>query len=255
MVRKSFISALLAMAFFWMSVPHLSAQGTDSFTSTFCIAPLIGTDIGGTLPIPFSAIGGAFNAYPKLNATLGARFFLNFHPRWSIGANLNYKTIAMDADARVTNQKFKGENTVQYFTGTSEMSMSFQILELPLYLEFLTGSKRQHGIQVGFFGSWVMRSRFITYATKGFIGAEPDRMDSALSSPQVMDFSALLGNWDVGLLAGYQARIFPRIRMGLYVMIGLKDIFLPVSDFFDYKMKQVRGSVSVSYDLVRIFQR
>ena len=255
MVRKSLLSILLTMAFFWMPAPHLAAQETDSFTSSFCIAPQIGTDIGGTLPIPFSAIGGAFNAYPKLNATLGARFFLNLHPRWSIGANLNYKTIAMDADARVTNQKFKGENTVQYFTGTSEMSISFQLLELPVYLEFLTGSKRQHGMQVGFFGSWIMRSHFITYANKGFIGSEPDRMDSALSSPQVMDFSALLDNWDVGLLAGYESRIFPRIRMGLHVMVGLKDIFLPGSDFFDYKMKQVRGSATVSYDLVRIFQR
>ncbi|MDD2289562.1 MAG: outer membrane beta-barrel protein [Bacteroidales bacterium] len=255
MVRKFLIAALPAIIFSWMTALHVAAQERDTFFTSFCIAPQIGTDIGGTIPIPFSSIGGAFNAYPKLNATLGARFFLNLHPRWSFGANLNYKTIAMDADARVTNQKFKGENTVQYFTGTSEMSMSFQILELPVYVEFLAGSKRQHGIQVGIFGSRVMSSRFITYATKGFVGSEPDRMDSALSSPQVMDFSSLLDKWDVGLFAGYEARIFPRIRMGLHVMIGMKDIFLPGSDFFDYKMKQVRGSVTVSYDLIRIFQR
>lgn len=255
MVRKFLIAALPAMIFSWMPALHVAAQERDTFVTSFCIAPQIGTDIGGTIPIPFSSIGGAFNAYPKLNATLGARFFLNLHPRWSFGANLSYKTIAMDADARVTNQKFKGENIDQYFTGTSEMSMSFQILELPVYVEFLAGSKRQHGIQVGIFGSLVMSSRFITYATKGFIGSEPDRMDSALSSPPVMDFSSLLDKWDVGVFAGYQARIFTRIKMGLHVMIGMKDVFLPGSDFFDYKMKQVRGSVTVSYDLIRICQR
>ncbi|HNR27734.1 MAG TPA: outer membrane beta-barrel protein [Bacteroidales bacterium] len=255
MIRIPFMPIVLGIVFCGMPLQNLKAQESEAFTSLFCIAPQIGTDIGGTIPIPFSAIGGPFNAYPKLNATLGMRFFLNIHPRWSLGANLNYKTIAMDADARVTNQKFKGENTVQYFTGTSEMSMSFQILELPLYVEFLAGSKQQHGIQVGAFAAWVMKSHFITYANKGFIGSEPDRMDSALSSPQVMDFSALLGHWDAGLLAGYEARIFPHIRMGLHVMFGLNDIFIPGSDFFDYSMKQVRGSVTVSYDLVRLYRR
>jgi hypothetical protein len=38
--------------------------------SLFSVAPLIGTDIGGAVPIPFNAVGGSFNAYPKLNATL-----------------------------------------------------------------------------------------------------------------------------------------------------------------------------------------
>ncbi len=233
----------------------LMAQQPGAFVPSFCIAPQIGTDIGGAMPVPMNAVGGNFNAYPRLNATLGARFFLNIHSRWTLGVNLNYKTIAMDADARVSNQKFKGENIVQYFTGTSQMSMGFTILELPLYAEFLVGKKRQHGIQLGVFGAYVFNSRFITNAVKGFIGSEPDRIDSEIITPQVMDFSSLLDTWDAGLFAGYQARIFPRIQMGLHIMMGVKDIFLPGSEFFDYKMKQMRGSVTVSYDLVRIFQR
>ncbi|HOO42086.1 MAG TPA: outer membrane beta-barrel protein [Bacteroidales bacterium] len=238
-----------------LSGNSLRAQDNASFVPSFCIAPQIGTDIGGALPVPFDAVGGSFNAYPKLNATLGARFFLNLHDRWTLGANLNYKTIAMDADARVTNQKFKGENMVQYFTGTSQMSMGFTLLELPVYVEFLAGKKRQHGIQLGFFGAYVLKSHFITNAIKGFIGSEPDRIDSEITTPQVMDFSSLLDSWDSGLLLGYDARIFPRIRMGLHVMMGLKDIFQPGSDFFDYTMKQMRGSVTVSYDLIRFYKR
>ena len=255
MAGKILFTTVLAAALSAVFSHSLIAQPAGTSISAFCVSPQIGTDIGGATPIPFNAVGGSFNAYPKLNVTLGARFFLNLHDRWTIGANLNFKTIAMEADARVTNQKFKGENTVQYFTGISEMSMSFTLLELPLYAEFLVGSKRQHGIQLGVFGSYVFKSHFITYATKGFIGSEPDRVDSDLTSPRVMDFSSLLDNWDAGLLAGYESRIFPRIRMGLYVMFGFKDIFQAGSDFFDYKMKQMRGSVTISYDLIRFFQR
>lgn len=251
----SFVIALTLTVLGFFSRDTLLAQQPGAFVPSFCIAPQIGTDIGGVMPVPMNAVGGNFNAYPRLNATLGARFFLNIHSRWTLGVNLNYKTIAMDADARVSNQKFKGENMEQYFTGTSQMSMGFTMLELPLYAEFLVGKKRQHGIQLGVFGAYVFNSRFITNAVKGFIGSEPDRVDSEIITPQVMDFSSLLDTWDAGLFAGYQARIFPRIRMGLHIMMGVKDIFLPGSEFFDYKMKQMRGSVTVSYDLVRIFQR
>lgn len=151
MVRNILILTVTGIMLLATAACPVTAQQTPVFASSFCISPQLGTDLGGAVPIPFNAVGGYFNAYPKLNATLGARFFLNLHPRWSVGANLNYKTIAMDADARVTNQKFKGENTVQYFTGTSEMSMSFTLLEIPLYAEFLLGSKKQHGIQLGSF--------------------------------------------------------------------------------------------------------
>jgi hypothetical protein len=257
MVLKKYVT-VLAITLISLCVQQgnsLRAQEPASFVPSFCIAPQIGTDIGGAMPIPMNAVGGSFNAYPKLNATLGARFFVNVHNRWTLGANLNYKTIAMDADARVTNQKFKGENTVQYFTGTSQMSMGFTMLELPVYAEFLAGKKRQHGIQLGVFGAYVFKSHFITNAMKGFIGSEPDRIDSEITTPQVMDFSSLLDTWDAGLFLGYEARIFPRIRMGLHVLMGVKDIFQPGSDFFDYTMKQMRGSVTVSYDLIRIHHR
>ncbi len=222
-----------------------------SAQSLFSLAPRIGTDIGGAVPIPFSAVGGSFNAYPKLNATLGLHLNMNLHSRWSLGTDLNYKTIGMDADARVTNQKFKGEGMVQFFTGTSEMSMSFTLLELPVYVKYHMGSKRQHGIMLGAYGAYILKSSFETRATKGFIGTEADRVDSEVSSPMIMDFSTLLDKWDAGLSAGYEVRIFPRINMDLRVMFGLKDIFVQGSDFFDYRMQHIRGSITVSYDLIR----
>ena len=42
-------------------------------------------------------------------------------------------------------------------------------------MDFYLGSKKIHAIQAGIFGSYVFKSRFVTRATKGFIGFEPDR--------------------------------------------------------------------------------
>lgn len=235
------------------------AQSADSLTvpfqPIFAVSAQIGTDIGGAIPVPFSAVGGSLNAYPKLNAAFGVRLLLDVHPRWSLGANINYKTVAMEADARVTNQKFKGENTVQFFTGTTEMSMSFTFLELPVYVDFFLGPKKIHAVQAGLFGAYSFKSKFQTRAMKGFIGSEADRVDSGVTEPQVMDFSALLTRWDVGVLFGYETRITPRIRAGLLLMFGFRDLFQTGNDFFDYKMHQVRGSVVLSYDIFRLYQR
>ena len=227
----------------------------NPFESVFVIGVQLGTDIGGAAPIPFRAVGGSFNPYPKLNAAFGANVLLEVNPRITIGANVNYKTVAMEADARVTNQKFKGENTVQYFTGTSEMSMSFTFLEVPLYIDFYLGSKKIHAIQAGIFGSYVFKSRFVTRATKGFIGFEPDRVDATVTDPQVMDFSPLMTRWDAGFLIGYHTKVTARLRAGLHLMFGVRDIFKKGNDFFDYKMQQIRGSVVLSYDLFRIYKR
>lgn len=247
---KRFFILLLACV---VCFPAFAQKQRDSLTvSTFCISPKIGTDIGGAIPIPFDAIGGYFNAYPRLNVTLGARLFVNFKKHWNIGADLNYKTIAMDADARVTNQKFKGEDMVQYFTGTTEIAMRFTLLEVPVYMKYMFGGKRQHGILLGGYGAYVFKSDFVTKAMKGFIGTVPDRVDSPIKDPMIMDFSDVLGHLDYGVVLGYEAQIFPRVNLGLHVLMGLKDIFEPGTDFFDYKMLPMRGSVCVSYDLVRI---
>ncbi len=248
-MKKALFCLLLAV--FLPLLVYAQKKEMPSY-STFCIAPVIGTDIGGAVPIPFNAVGGSFNPYPKISVSLGARMYMNLRRKWNIGAELSYKTIAMDADARVTNQKFKGENMVQFFTGTSDICMRFTMLELPLYVKYMMGSRRQYGILLGAYGAYNFKSEFVTNARKGFIGGEANRMDSPLTSPMVMDFTSTLDTWDVGLLAGYEAQLFPRISLGLHLLCGFKDIFISGSDFFDYKMKHLRGSLTVSYDLVRL---
>ncbi|MCL2726980.1 MAG: PorT family protein [Bacteroidales bacterium] len=221
------------------------------FLHEFNISPQFGTDIGGVVPVPFSAGGSKINAYPRLSPSIGVAVGYTYQYRWNLGAELTYKRIAMDADARVTNQKFKGENAVQYFTGTAEMAMSFTLLEVPLYVTYMFGTNRQHGVMLGGYFGYNLSSKYMTTARKGFTGPGADVVESIINDPMIMDFSSTLDKWDAGLLIGYQARIVNRVHLGLRVLVGCRDIFIPDTDFFEYKMIPMRGAIVLNYDLLR----
>ena len=259
-MRKYGNISLFALTLFLFSSP-LAAQTVPAefrtvvrdtlFLHEFNISPQLGTDIGGAVPIPFGGDGRKIEAYPRLSPSIGITLSYTYQYRWNLGIELTYKRIVMDADARVTNQKFKGEDMVQYFTGTAEMNMSFTLLEAPLYAQYMFGSNRQHGVVLGGYFVYNLNSRFVTTAKKGFTGPLADIVESPITDPTIMDFSAMLDTWDVGVLMGYKTRIFNRVHMGLRVLFGCKDIFVPGSDFFDYKMVPMRGAITLNYDLLR----
>ena len=217
----------------------------------FNISPQLGTDIGGAAPVPFGDKGRKINAYPRLTPSVGVAMRYTYKYRWNLGVELTYKRIAMDADARVTNQKFKGEDAVQYFTGTAEMNFSFTLLEAPLYATYMFGANRQHGVMAGGYFAYNLNPKFVTTSKKGFTGPVPDVVESVITEPMVMDFSSTLNWWDAGLLLGYEVRMINRVHMGLRVLFGCKDIFRPKSDFFDYKMVPIRGTIVLNYNLLR----
>ena len=234
------------------TLPELRSSIPDTlFLHEFNISPQIGTDLGGAIPVPFAAEGRKINAYPRLAPSIGITLSYTYQYRWNLCVELTYKRIAMDADTRVTNQKFKGEGVIQYFTGTAEMAMSFTLLESPLYASYMFGSNRQHGVMFGGYFAYNLSSKFVTKAVKGFTGPAADVVESTISTPTIMDFSTTLDSWDAGVLVGYKTRVFNRVQMGLRVLYGCKDIFVPNSDFFDYKMHPMRGSIMINYDLFR----
>jgi len=232
-------------------IPYRPALFDTLYLHEFNISPQLGTDIGGAVPVPFDAGGMQINAYPRITPSIGIALSYTYLYRWNVVAELTYKRIAMDADVRVTNQKFKGEGMVQYFTGTAEMNMSFTLLEVPLYVKYMFGNNRQHGIMLGGYFAYNLRPSFQTVAQKGFNGPEPDVVESVITEPMIMDFTSTLDKWDAGVLLGYQTRILNRVHFGLRALVALKDIFLPDSDFFDYKMYPMRGAIVLNYDLLR----
>jgi hypothetical protein len=179
---------------------------------------------------------------------LGAKFSFPFYGQFSLGAEITYKTVAMNADARVENQKFDDGGSIQYFSGTAEMNMSFTMLECPLYAKYRFGHS-SHTLLVGGYYAYVMSRKFETIAKKGYIGSLPDVVDSPVDEDYIFSFSESMRNWDVGIIVGYELQVISRVHLGLRVMMGCADIFKPTDRYFEYNMYPMRGSVTLSYSL------
>lgn len=214
----------------------------------------LGTDIGGAIPFPFKYIPSTFNPYPKLNVAVGARISKNFTQRWSLHLEATYKAVAMAADARVENQRFAKDGETQYFSGSAKMNMSFTMMEFPLYAKWSASRKYNDFILIGPYFAYNLSQTFVTTAYKGYIGGKPDEVAGVVTpeNQTVMDFSGYLGSWDMGVMVGYERRVWNRANVGIRVSMGFKDIFRPDARYFDYKMFQMRGTIFLEYDLFRL---
>jgi len=218
---------------------------------TLSLGVQVGSDIGGAVPYPLSNIPSPMNAYPRVNVSIGGKAHFPLYNNFSLGLECSYKRVAMDADARVENQRFNDNGLINYFSGTAEMNMSFTLLELPLYARYRFG-RSNHQVLFGGYYAFVLSSKFVTIAQKGYTGTEPDMVASVVNPNDLdpMDFSASLGNWDAGALIGYELQAFSRFHIGLRFMVGFKDMFKSQNQYFEYKMLPMRGAITLSYNLV-----
>lgn len=220
----------------------------------FSAGVLIGTDIGGAIPMPLKYIPSTFNPYPQLNFDLGLFAEFRLHKHWSLGANLIYKTVGMKADARVENQKYEDskQNALQYYTGTAKMDMSFTMLEVPIYAKYTFNNQVSKLLFGGYF-AYNIKAEFETLATNGYIGSKPDQVQATVNKgddPINMTFTSSLRDFDAGLMLGYEHTVYNRLNIGIRVSMGLADIFQSNNKYFDYKMLQMRGSIVVGYRII-----
>ena len=175
--------------------------------------------------------------------------------KWTLGAEVTYKKVAIDADARIDNQRFHDDknNIVSRFCGSAEMSMDFTMLEIPLYFKY-TFKNQKDRILAGLYGAWIINAKFRNTVTKGYMMTDDKVYNGSIDpgNPLYINFSNLLDSWDMGFIAGYERQLFPRIELGLRFSCGFKDIFKPSNQYFDYKMLHMRGSLVLSYNLFDI---
>lgn len=220
----------------------------------FALGVQLGTDIGGAIPFPFSNVPAPFNPYPQLYPSLGAKLTFPITPRWGIGAELTYKKLAIDADARIENQRFNDEKNdiIARFTGSAEMKMDFTMLEVPLYAKYTFRNQKDRILFGGYF-AYIMKGKFNITVNKGFMMTDEGVYNGAIEDePLNITFSDLLDSWDAGLLLGYERKLFSRVEIGLRLSCGFKDIFKPDNQYFDYKMLHMRGTLNLSYNLFNI---
>ena len=246
----------------------INAKSKRKYFPDLCYIPTIalqvGTDLGGAIP-DFKFIPKTFKAYPQLRVAIGLRLVQPITPHWTLSTEINYKTVAMNADAMVENMHAwvpDGDGHLdQFYSGRAKMKMSFTMLEFPLYFTVKLGKRMRNKLHMGGYAAWMLNSEFITDPTKGYIGTEkPDYVGEAIPVPDpkvTMDFGNVLKKWDAGLCFGYEYQIISRLNIGIKLFAGLTDIFdkdvFPddpkLNKVLEYSMKQMRGSIMVSWDL------
>ena len=110
----------------------------DRVEYLFALGVQLGTDIGGAIPFPFSNVPDVFNPYPKLSPSIGAKLTFPVTKKWTLGAEVTYKKVAIEGDRCNDYQRFHDDknNIVSRFCGSAEMSMDFTMLEIPLYFKY-----------------------------------------------------------------------------------------------------------------------
>ncbi len=263
-MKRLFIILLLAAA-------TVAAQAKDRPEKvrrdpvSFAFGVHTGIDIGASIPFPPSyAMGGGsqMSAVPKLTPALGLSYTTIMHPHWSMTLETTYKTVALDAKTRTNSQVFHDKNSdgsekLIEFRGTAEAKMSFTMLEVPLYLRYTFGQGTNRVILGGYY-SYIVKASFDTQPYKGLLfnmNMDPDDPEAyepvTPETPYTQDFNGALDNWDAGVILGYERRLFPRVHLSGRFMMGFKDIFRPGTDYFDYKMLHMRGTIGVSYLFIK----
>ncbi len=239
-----------------MTILPLSAQ-TDSVADArlHAISVQVGTDIGGAVPVPLPDNLGTFRPIPKIYPNIGVKYSLHVHSFLKLTAELNYKHLEMSADAIVENMGATLPNLpTQYFTGRAEMKMSFDMLELPVYITFMLPKAPKNKIITGLYFAYNIKKKFANIPIDGFVGPEPDDVgliidpDISLPSEQT-NFTPYLSNWDWGITVGYEREIYKRMYLALKFNIGCKDVFS--TQVLDYSMNTLRGTITFTYDLFK----
>lgn len=222
-----------------------------------------GIDLGGAVPWPpanLRADAMKMSAVPKLNPSLGLSFTAFLPKRFSLTAELTYKQVGIDAEAWVSGQQFRlpnpdGEDMITRFRGTANVVMDFSMLEIPVYVGYGFNGGRSR-VYLGAYYSYILKSNFDTTPLKGLVESSDGSYimvtpDSPVPPEAMPVFNNYLDCWDVGMLLGYEWQIVPRLKMTARFSMGFKDIFRPGSNYLEYRMLHMRGTIAISYTFLR----
>lgn len=258
MLEIKYVRMLVTGLFFGI-VLEVGAEGREKKPDVWygkwpVIGLRVGTEIGGALPFPFSNIPSEFAPKLKPRLTLGGELIVPVSKRFTITAEVNYKTVAIDAEAFVEEQFFQTEdlnnNEPVFFTGMADMNMSFSMVEIPVYVEYLFSGGRNRLIFGGYYALCKKQS-FDVIAKKGYMQVSKGDEDlMSLNTNFTMSFTDDLDSWDAGILFGYERRIVENLSVNGKVHVGLKSIFTDGFEKLEYKMYQMRLAVGITYELM-----
>lgn len=217
------------------------------------IAPILGIDMGFTIPFPFSDIPDGARATPRINPRVGLGVKYCVSERWNLGFEVNYHTLAFSAKADVRSQPFFFDNHVDvlYFSGETSTKIRIQCIEFPILASYQISSKWT--FIPGIYYSRILDGSFRTKGINGVLSDDKTITDNAplpgVANTQY-DFNDYMDKWDAGLLIGFQYRMHHRVSLWSRLQVGFKSIFVKEFSNIEYEMYQVGIEAGVSVPLL-----
>jgi len=211
-----------------------------------------GIDFGGVIPIPLSEIPKDAETTFKIRPALGIGIYRDLSTRWSIGPEVNYHIVAIDATVNVVSQAFWADDRsyATYFSGEAYSSTELQCVEFPI-IACYHFNNRWSMIMGGYF-SIITKGKLETEGRNGWISTDKNDTDNApLPGTQntSFNFNDELDNYDFGALLGYELKLGKKINLFGRINAGFKSIFKPDFNNIDYEMYQFRFATGVSLNL------
>lgn len=219
------------------------------------VYPLLGVDIGGSIPFPFSDIpkGAKFTPKPNPNIGLGVEYRLS--EKWSLGLEASYHVLSFSAKADVRSQPFYFDNhtDVLYFSGETSTDVRLRFFEFPLIGKYAINSR--WSVEPGVYYSRILDGSFKTKGNNGVLSDDKSITDSA-PLPGIVstsyNFNEFIDNWDAGLLIGVKYKTYKDINFWCRLQVGFKSIFVKEFNNIEYEMYQLRFNAGVSVPLFNI---
>ena len=226
------------------------------FVSTYAqdvrwkLSPILGLDMGGTIPIPLSEMPDDAEATPLIKPTMGIGLHYNLNKRLDLGAEVNYHNLSLEANVNVISQAFWSDDRsyATYFTGEAYTNTELRFIELPVTATYHLG--KRWSLVFGAYYSRILKGVLDSEGKNGWISVNKEDTDNApLPGTQNTSFSFNddLDTYDLGGLLGYQFKIGERMSLWGRLNVGLKSIFKPEFQNIDYDMYQFRFGTGLRY--------
>lgn len=214
--------------------------------------PLLGVDLGGAVPYPFSDIPKGAKFTPKPNPNIGLGITYRLSDKWALGLEASYHVLSFSAKADVRSQPFYFDNHVDvlYFSGETSTDVRLQFLEFPLIAKYTISTR--WSVEPGVYYSRILNGAFKTKGINGVLSDDKSITDTAPlpgAANTSYNFNDFIDNWDAGFLVGFRYKLKQNICLWSRLQVGFKSIFVKEFDNIEYEMYQVRLNAGISVSL------
>jgi hypothetical protein len=211
--------------------------------------PLLGVEMGATIPFPFSDIPEGSKFSPRVSLVFGGGAEYKLNEKWHVGLELSYHQLGFSAKADVRSQSFYFDNhqDVLYFSGATDTRIELRMMELPIMARYKISKKSS--FMIGIVYCFILDGTFDTRGSNGVLSDDKNITDNAaLPGPANTryNFDDFIENWDFGVQLGYRHCLNEKVFLWSNLKAGFNSIFKDDFDNIDYEMYQVRINLGAS---------